>query len=172
MFQFEQHFAGVGAFILDTSNNQRFVLDGEVPAALIKVWSDLVGVQVITQIELWPVVASLFMLSKLFEHRRVIFFIDNDAARESLIRAFSPSIASLSLIMIFYKQATELSIIPWFARVPSSSNPADLPSRGQALEACERFQAKYFGKLKLPKLVFRRLTLTKENASLLSSQRQ
>ena len=163
-------FAGVGAVIIDTRNNSRHVLDGVVPQSLLESWKSLVGLQVITQIELWPVVACLFVLPELFKTRRVIFFIDNDAARESLIRAFSPSLVSMSLIMVFYKQITTLESLIWFARVPSASNPADLPSRRDTHEACARFNAQYSGKLLLPKSIMKSLSEVKQKVSLLSTR--
>ena len=38
---------------------------------------------------------------------------------------------------------------PWFARVPTESNPADLPLRGQAATASKPFKCKYQGVLRL-----------------------
>jgi hypothetical protein len=38
---------------------------------------------------------------------------------------------------------------PWFARVPSESNPADLPSRRKTSEAASIFNCTYAGELKL-----------------------
>ena len=66
------------------------------------------------------------------ESHHVIFYIDNDGARYSLIRAYSCS-ASLSVIShMMAVRLEELVCLQWFARVASSSNLADYPSRGKS----------------------------------------
>ena len=65
----------------------------------------------------------------LLRGRRVIVFIDNEAARIGLVRCYSPSLPSLRLIA----QAVSLDLVLgcqcWYARVPTKANLADLPSR-------------------------------------------
>ena len=59
----------------------------------------------------------------------VMIFIDNDAARFGLISGYSPVAASASLISVTWAIASQLSVAPWFARVPTVCNLADGPSR-------------------------------------------
>ena len=164
---FENGRALVGTFVIDVHSNTRLVFDGCVHEHILKTWYDTVGSQLITQIELWPVLCILTAIPDILANRRVIFFIDNDAARESLIKAYSPSVASMSLIVLIYKQLSDLAVIPWFARVPSKSNPADLPSREASNEACLRFNAKFKGSLNLPKPLFCKLKETWSRLDLL-----
>ena len=42
----------------------------------------------------------------------------------------------------------------WVERVPSASNPADLPSRGDSLRLCEQVSALNCGDIALPGFVF------------------
>jgi hypothetical protein len=164
---FEEGRALVGAVVIDVHSNTRLVFDGSVHEHILKTWYDTVGSQLITQIELWPVLCISTAIPEVLANRRAIFFIDNDAARESLIKAYSPSVASMSLLVLIYKQLSDLAVIPWFARVPSKSNPADLPSREASNEACLRFSAKYQGSLKLPKQSFCKLKETWSRLDLL-----
>ena len=62
-------------------------------------------------------------------HLRTFFFIDNEAARVSLIKGSSSNVHSDRLVWIFHDYDVECQSRVWIARVPSSSNPADAPSR-------------------------------------------
>jgi hypothetical protein len=59
----------------------------------------------------------------------VLYCIDNDSARDALIKADSPSRHSARLIDVFFKTEAAKPSWPWFMRVASASNPADGPSR-------------------------------------------
>ena len=61
--------------------------------------------------------------------RRVLLFVDNDSARHALIRGGSLSFASACLVGLFWEEETRMRAFAWVERVPSSSNPADGPSR-------------------------------------------
>ena len=80
-------------------------------------------------------------LAALAHNRKLLVFIDNDPARDSLIRGYSDSTASLALIYQYYDQERQWPSYPWFSRVPSYSNPADAPSRGDVLQASTLYKA-------------------------------
>ena len=61
--------------------------------------------------------------------RRVISFIDNDAARYSLINANSSSETVADLLMINCVLDSTHDLSCWYERVASDSNIADAPSR-------------------------------------------
>ena len=99
-------------------------------------WKKLVtGDQSISQIELWAFVVVKWCLRKLLCHRRVIAWIDNEAARACAIKANSPSPTMKSLARILSDIDVSFPTMSWFERVCSFSNPADLPSRGRIAEA-------------------------------------
>ena len=85
---------------------------------------------VIAQAELLPAALVKWSDAARFQDRRVLFFIDNDGARHSLIRGWSSSHASNQIIEFFNKVEISFQSLSWFSRVPSKSNPADEPSRG------------------------------------------
>jgi hypothetical protein len=57
--------------------------------------------------------------------------VDNEGARYSLIKGVSPTLALLQIVQLFHSCSEEDQCLPWVERVPSKSNIADLPSRGQ-----------------------------------------
>jgi hypothetical protein len=61
--------------------------------------------------------------------RRVLYFVDNNAARDSSIRGDSDSLASRTLLTIFHAADISEPAWHWFSRVPTHSNIADDPSR-------------------------------------------
>ena len=61
--------------------------------------------------------------------RRVIWFVDNDAARHALIKGASPSGPSAALAGAFWSNEERLGSFSWVERVPTQCNPADGPSR-------------------------------------------
>ena len=64
-------------------------------------------------------------------------FIDNDAARYALINGKSTNAATNEILHQFWEMAAANNMCIWFERVPSASNPADGPSRGD-WEWCQR----------------------------------
>ena len=72
----------------------------ELNASLIDSWKTrLHQKQVIGQAELFPVWIAKLTWKNYLKDRRAIFFIDNDAARIGLIKAYSPVLPSLEIIM-------------------------------------------------------------------------
>eukprot|EP00971_Amphidinium_carterae_P199115 3951599-Amphidinium_carterae.1 len=101
-----------------------------VPKVLTDEWKSVVGEQIITQVELYPVILVRWVMKLELAGRRLIWCIDNEPARFTLIKGSSPSRVSRRLAEVFYKVEATAPSYPWFARVPSFSNPADKPSRG------------------------------------------
>ena len=63
------------------------------------------------------------------EHRRVLYFIDNDSARYALIKLYSQVPSSCELLWEASALDVKFDTASWYARVPSASNPADGVSR-------------------------------------------
>ena len=61
----------------------------------------------------------------------MIWWIDNDAARHCLISARGYPESNFRLVQTVLTCEQHFRIQSWFARVPSISNPADAPSRGE-----------------------------------------
>eukprot|EP00435_Cladocopium_sp_Y103_P001341 s4108_g1.t1 len=131
----ESGFAGLGAVIVDTADNSRWVWSGQVPGCLLDKWKSLVGEQLICQIELYAMVAIRWSFANLFRNRRTLWWVDNDAARFATIKGLSPSLVMRFLVRMFYHFEVTAPTFSWIERIPSHSNPSDGPSRGKPEEA-------------------------------------
>lgn len=83
----------------------------------------------IYELELFPVLLALRVWQEKLIGSQIVFFLDNDAARSSLIRAEGATRLASAIVNQFVKLESTLKCYPWFARVPSASNPADDASR-------------------------------------------
>ena len=83
----------------------------------------------IYELEIFPVLLALKIWQERLIGCQVVFYLDNDAARSSLIRAEGATQIAQAMLDQFVKLEKTLRCLPWFARVPSASNPADDASR-------------------------------------------
>ena len=102
----------------------------KISEAQVDQWkTKLLQKQVIGQAELYPVLVAKLTWRRYLEGNRVIHFIDNEAARLGLVKAYSPVLPSLNIIMDALSWDYRHECESWFARVPSKSNVSDGPSR-------------------------------------------
>ena len=80
--------------------------------------------------ELLPYLVGLSLLPQVFEGRDVLVFIDNEAARKTFVKAFTRSDEGALILDSVLPLEEDLDVRSYFCRVPTSSNPADGPSRG------------------------------------------
>lgn len=139
---FKQGCATGGFFIYDTAGDSCCVDGGTIEPNLTELGLNVVGEQIITQVELYAVLIARTFLDIATAGRKLIYFIENDGARDSLIRGFSDSLASLSIIYQFYRLERDSPSNLWFARVPSHSNVSDAPSRGLVTQTAAEYGAK------------------------------
>ncbi|CAE7464336.1 unnamed protein product [Symbiodinium sp. CCMP2592] len=128
-------FAGIGAVILDASSGVSRVFQGQVPERLVVRWREEVGEQIICEVELYALLMIRACLQNFLSGKRIIFFIDNDAARSVVLRGQSRSDAMHRLALALSMVEAVAPCISWIERVPSSSNIADWPSRGEGWKA-------------------------------------
>ena len=119
----------VGGVMLDLQYGDKEFFGDRVDKQIVECWTEGTPGQVIGQAELLPIAMSRLLWSNRLQGRRVIYAIDNDAARDGLIKADSPSRHSAKLIDVFFKVEAAKPSWPWFMRVASAFNPADGPSR-------------------------------------------
>ena len=65
----------------------------------------------------------------MLHNRRSIWWVDNEAARFSLIKGQSGSESMNQLVREYYRVDSDYPTFGWVERVPSFSNPSDSPSR-------------------------------------------
>ena len=85
--------------------------------------------QIILECEMLAMLVSLRLWSDIIRNAPTVFFIDSNAARDITISGSARSCIPGQLLEIFLRYEDMASVLSWFARVPSPSNPADLPSR-------------------------------------------
>ena len=61
----------------------------------------------------------------------MIFYIDNNAVRDALIKGSSPVCDLFNMLSLCSYFISRSHLGAWFTRVASSSNPLDAPSRGE-----------------------------------------
>ena len=105
-------------------------------------------------------------LRGLLDGRLGICSIDNESCRMSLAKRNSSSTAMLLLTSMVSIVDTNRPFAAWFARVPSFSNLADMPSRGKSADLCRLVGARDCGDIVLPPFIFTFLVCGKFNHDL------
>ena len=80
-------------------------------------------------IELLAVFVAIRLWGEACKNNFVVNFVDNEASRSALIKAWSDTALANNIIRLYVDDEMEHGWKPWFGRVPSHSNPADDPSR-------------------------------------------
>ena len=81
-------------------------------------------------LELLAVCIGFWMWSDVFRSSDLVCFTDNEAAKACLVKGSSAHEVANKLLFFQALKEAECDRIPWFSRVPSASNVADAPSRG------------------------------------------
>ena len=150
---FEKGAATWGALVIDPATGARLVFAGTVPSVLCDFWLDEVDQQIICEVETYAYICVRWHLRNLLYNRLGICFIDNEASRVSLIKRSSQSHAMFLLVAFISLVDSRAPFGAWVERVPSASNPADLPSRGESTQLCEQVGATNCGDITLPGFV-------------------
>ncbi|CAK9104190.1 unnamed protein product [Durusdinium trenchii] len=126
---YENDVATWGIVVLDAASGLRTSVGGIVPKQSVDAWHTFGVEQVITLAEAFAVLLARHMFRSFLLRRKVLFFVDNEGARFSLIKASSASLPLLLIVQLFHSCPEYDLCVPWIERVPSPSNIADLPSR-------------------------------------------
>jgi hypothetical protein len=121
----------IGAVLFDPSDPKRGprYFGTLVGDPVVDLWSKDGKEQLIGQAELLPVLLAKTTWADVFCDRPCIVFIDNDSARFSLIRGYSPVLDSSRIINEVWLFDSRFAVASWYARVPTASNIGDDPSR-------------------------------------------
>ena len=88
----------------------------------------------IFELELLPVWIALVEWEGHLEGSQCVFYLDNEAAKASLINGSSMQDNGAEIIQAFVYSEMRIQVKVWFARVPTSSNISDGPSRSDVSE--------------------------------------
>ena len=84
---------------------------------------------IIFEAEMLAMLLALRAWRAYFGHSPILVFIDNNSARDVAISGKTRGKIASRMLECLMRLEDECAIWPWFSRVPSESNPADLPSR-------------------------------------------
>ena len=122
--------ATVGGVLFHHDVSSQRVYGCEVNQAVLKSWMDADKVHPVSLTELYAVCLARSLWKNLLDNQKVIVFIDNQGVLDACIKGWSGEEQMKSLLLHFETVDGVNPFLPWFARVPSSSNCADYPSRG------------------------------------------
>ena len=120
--------AGIGGVIYDVSGSPIAYFSSQVPAA------DLAELEAesehpIYEVELYAILVAFTLWAEILKDTFSIFYLDNEAAQSALISGRSGTRNGRQLLQGVLQLEQDNLTRPWFARVPTHSNPADAPSR-------------------------------------------
>ena len=156
---YEDSVALWGAFVCDLQTGEKRVLSGKVPESIRRHWTIVVGKQIICEIELFAFLCAKWYYGRRMNARKGFVFIDNNSALATLVKRNSQSEAMFRLVAAISSMDAVFPFGAWYERVPSKSNPSDLPSRGEAGLLCQRFGAENDGDFEVPDIITRFVTL-------------
>ena len=118
----------IGAVLVNDAGQAVSFFSEQVP----KQWMDIFLAESkhpVFELELLPVTVALHVWEKELQYCQGVFYLDNEAAKGALIAGATPSGNGSWLVRSFTVREMQCQLKVWFARVPTSSNVADKPSR-------------------------------------------
>ena len=120
---------GAGAVLWDTASQRGSSHSVVVPPDLVAAWQSAGKRQLISELEMLPVLSVCESAADMLWRRRVILFCDNNGVRQMLAKGNTPWPGLFAMLALVHRALAKAECLPWFCRVPSKSNPADGPSR-------------------------------------------
>jgi len=128
----EESCTSVGAVLVINGRPLEYFGARVSQATLVSWRTRLEQTQLIGQAEIFPMLLARLIWSKYLADNWVVYFGDNDSARQALVKAYSPILPSLHLVIQCVECDYTNKSTPWYARVPAEANIADAPSRLEA----------------------------------------
>ncbi len=135
----EDQSGGLGAVVIDTVGGRVAIYSGQIADTLKHHWLKEGGDHLICQLELYVMVSLRRSLKNFLHNRRTMWWVDNEAARFSLIKGQSGNESMNRLVRQYFHFDSDCPTYGWIERVPSFSNPADAPPRFKPELATEQF---------------------------------
>eukprot|EP00435_Cladocopium_sp_Y103_P038153 s357_g10.t1 len=122
--------ASIGGVCIEP-NGAVQVFGASVPMELLNIWmEDGEKEHAIGLVELYAVLVALHTWQVELQQNRLLIFVDNWPVVDALVKGVSGQSTWRDLLMTYEMLDERIQPLAWVARVPSSSNPADPPSRG------------------------------------------
>ena len=124
----ETKIGSIGAVLVNADGQAVSFFSEQVPEQ----WMDMFMAESkhpVFELELLPVTVALHVWDAELKYCQGVFSLDNEAAKGALIAGSTPSSNGSWLVRSFTIREMQCQLKVWFARVPTSSNVADKPSR-------------------------------------------
>ena len=95
--------------------------------SMVDKWLAAGKVHPVAQTEMYAECVARLLWKKRIDGRRCLFFIDNQGDLDALIKGYSMEETMKDLFVKLENLDSEDPCLPWYCRVPSASNIADLP---------------------------------------------
>ena len=120
---------GVGGVLYDDEGNEVSAFSLGLAVAELAALGYPGKKTVIFEAELVAIIVAITLWGDVVGSCPCLIFVDNNSARDVAISGRGRSSPADALVGVLLQVEDSLSITPWIARVPSSSNPSDEPSR-------------------------------------------
>ena len=127
---------GTGAFggvLVNPSGQCQHFFSSSIPSHCIQSLLKHSG-NPIYELEILPLIVCLELWGDLLQDSPVVHYIDNDAAKASMIKGYGATDVSTTLVQHHVELEEQLQLDVWFSRVWSFSNLSDGPSRNDCSE--------------------------------------
>ena len=130
---------GVGGILINEWGVAISCFSEVVPSYIVEAFTEHSS-HPIFELEILPVLCSVLAWSSYLVSKQCVFIwnLDNEAAQGALVKGSSETSYAARMLSCFTDLEMKLQIKTWIARVPTSSNPADKPSRGDLSEMEQR----------------------------------
>ena len=125
--------AGIGAVLVDSSGKVTHFFETSLKDNLVDDINKSQRKTIIFELELFAVIGWRQFITNC----AVVVYTDNDAVRDCLIACNTSSSNARPILDLYLKVEFQSSFNAWMSRVPTDSNIADAPSRGD----CESLRA-------------------------------
>ena len=119
---------GIGGVLIDPQGRVEAFFGGEVPNGIMSLFLAK-SRNLIYELEVLPVLISIWMWGDRLTRSQVCWYLDNEASCSAFIKGQGATHLAASMVGAFTEDEMRLQVNSWFARVPSLSNLADSPSR-------------------------------------------
>ncbi|CAE7270738.1 unnamed protein product [Symbiodinium sp. CCMP2592] len=126
----EKKLGSIGGVIVGLSGHPISFFSEQVPQDIMKILLSN-SQNPIFELELLPVLVAYRLWGQWCRFSQAVFYLDNEGARHSIIAAGGGADLARVIIDGILSKETSLQIHSWYARVPTHSNIADSPSRGE-----------------------------------------
>ncbi|CAE7519225.1 dnajb6-b [Symbiodinium sp. CCMP2592] len=126
----EKKLGSIGGVIVGLSGHPISFFSEQVPQDIMKILLSN-SQNPIFELELLPVLVAYRLWGQWCRFSQAVFYLDNEGARHSIIAAGGGADLARVIIDGILSKETSLQIHAWYARVPTHSNIADSPSRGE-----------------------------------------